>query len=211
MSRLFCTIVVIVCIIQAAVLSLPLLSIDGFSWAENLVFDGNGSLFVSDYVKGEIKRIYLCSRASSNSNSDSPVDGDYSSRFGNSDDNYCVDIYASTGLKSVSGLVVSSDGRALYAGVILASNSAVAAAANSENGADEFALIRMPTDPALANGGYEIVLKTKLKPNGLAADWSTNTIYYTEEGSGTDDTGTLSAIHLPVEKEGRNFRYLFWH
>ena len=33
----------------ATATSLPYLNVDGFSWAENLCFDGNGNLFVSDW------------------------------------------------------------------------------------------------------------------------------------------------------------------
>ena len=34
------------------------LSVDGYSWAEQLAFDGLGSLFISDAVRGELTRIY---------------------------------------------------------------------------------------------------------------------------------------------------------
>ena len=39
---------------------LPMLEVGGFSWAENLVFDGNGGLFASEYHRGELIRIQLC-------------------------------------------------------------------------------------------------------------------------------------------------------
>lgn len=45
-----------------AVSALPLLEVSGFSWAENLAFDGRGSLFVSDVATGELSRIYLCGK-----------------------------------------------------------------------------------------------------------------------------------------------------
>jgi hypothetical protein len=32
--------------------TLPMLNISGFSWAENLAFDGHGNLFVSDATTG---------------------------------------------------------------------------------------------------------------------------------------------------------------
>lgn len=40
-----------------------LLNVDGFTWAENLAFDGLGSLFVSEAVRGELWRIYPCGKA----------------------------------------------------------------------------------------------------------------------------------------------------
>jgi hypothetical protein len=41
--------------------SLPDLLVDGFSWAENLIFDDKyDNLFVSDAVQGKLYRIYLC-------------------------------------------------------------------------------------------------------------------------------------------------------
>jgi len=38
---------------------LPVLDMDGFTWAENLGFDGLGNMFVSDPVVGKLWRIYL--------------------------------------------------------------------------------------------------------------------------------------------------------
>ena len=72
----------------------PLLSIDGFSWAENLVFDGKGNLFVSEAVRGEIWRIFLSESG-----------------------NYSKNIHLSEGLSQVGGMVVSPDAKYLYAGV----------------------------------------------------------------------------------------------
>ena len=46
-----------------AVPSLPSLEVRGFSWAENLVFDGMGNMFVSDATTGDISRIHLCPNA----------------------------------------------------------------------------------------------------------------------------------------------------
>lgn len=65
--------------------------IDGFSWAENLVFDGNGNMFVSENTRGELWRIYRC------------IDGK----------EYCKEIHAS-GFKSFGGL--ACNGTHLYAG-----------------------------------------------------------------------------------------------
>lgn len=43
-------------VINCSVLVIPIAT--GFAWAENLIFDGNGNLFVSDVTRGEIYRIY---------------------------------------------------------------------------------------------------------------------------------------------------------
>ena len=51
---------VLLSISGVALATLPILEVDGFSWAENLVFDGLGSMFVSDANTGYITRIYLC-------------------------------------------------------------------------------------------------------------------------------------------------------
>lgn len=37
---------------------LPSLNFEGFSWAENLAFDGLGNLFVTDAVRGELWRFF---------------------------------------------------------------------------------------------------------------------------------------------------------
>lgn len=79
--------------------SLPTLEVDGFSWAENLAFDGLGSLFVSDVTTGKITRIYLCG------------------------DEYCKTTHLSEGIDSGGGLAVSLDGQTLYAGVTLSDKS----------------------------------------------------------------------------------------
>ena len=76
------------------VAALPILNIDGFTWAENLVFDGNGHMFVSDTVKAEVYKIELCQNATS----------------------YCKSIYLHGGLKGIGGMQVSSDGLTLFAG-----------------------------------------------------------------------------------------------
>jgi len=83
--------------IVGASFGLPLLNIDGFTWAENLVFDGNGNLFVSDTVKGEVYKIELCQNATS----------------------YCKSVYLHGGLKGIGGMQVSEDGNTLYAGVTM--------------------------------------------------------------------------------------------
>ena len=80
------------CLASLVSSSLPLLVVDGFSWAENLAFDGLGSLFVSELNRGELHRIWLCGET------------------------YCNGVHAS-GFKGTGGLAVSPDGITLYAGV----------------------------------------------------------------------------------------------
>lgn len=78
------------------VLSLPALNIGGFSWAENLVFDGIGGLFVSESVRGELWRISL-----------NPVTGNYTSL-----------IHVAKGFKKFGGLSTTEDGQIVYAAVV---------------------------------------------------------------------------------------------
>lgn len=75
---------------------LPTLNIDGFSWAENLVFDGLGGLFVSESVRGELWRISY--DASSNS--------------------YNATVHISKNFKQFGGLSVSPDGKTVFAAAV---------------------------------------------------------------------------------------------
>lgn len=74
--------------------NLPTLNMAGFTWAENLCFDGHGNLFVSDSTRGEIWRIYLCPTKQS----------------------YCNSLHLK-GFKSIAGLTTDKTGDILYAGV----------------------------------------------------------------------------------------------
>jgi len=81
--------------------SLPTLDVRGFSWAENLVFDANENLFVSDTTTGILWRIYLAA-----------------DRL-----NYRKDEHISAGsFNKINGLTVSQDGQTLYAVVELAAD-----------------------------------------------------------------------------------------
>lgn len=148
--------------------SLPLLNIEGFSWAEQLVFDGRGNMFVSEAVRGELWRIYLC-------------------EDDNHNDDYCNEIYLTEGFAQFGGLVVSPDGLTLYAGVTLADDSK--------------ALIAVPTTGTGPNATYTIVTPTKHQPNGLQGDFNTNMLYYTDEGVGSEEGGTLNSISLDTAAE----------
>lgn len=143
--------------------SLPLLNIDGFTWAENLAFDGLGNLFVSDAVQGKLQRIFLCESGTS----------------------YCNVTHLSEGLRDIGGLQISPDGLTIYAGATLAnrSNSIISASTSS------------------TDGSFEVISITKNKPNGMACDWANNILYYTDEGTGSEDGGTLTAFDLTYGNE----------
>jgi len=75
--------------------SLPYLNVDGFSWAENLCFDGNGNLFVSDWRRGEFWRIWLSDDGKS----------------------YEKEVVLTGDFKHTGGMQVNKDGTIIYAGV----------------------------------------------------------------------------------------------
>lgn len=95
--------VVMICFagLSAVYADLPMLSIDGFAWAENLHFDGLGGLFVSESVLGQLFRISY--NASSNS--------------------YVRTTHISQGFKQFGGLAVTADGQILYAAVVFEDKS----------------------------------------------------------------------------------------
>ena len=75
----------------AAASSLPLLNVGGYAWAENLVFDCQGNMFVSDHFQGTVTRIALNTTTNT----------------------YEKHVHAA-GFDSVGGLSVSDDGQILY-------------------------------------------------------------------------------------------------
>lgn len=111
----------------AGACDLPTLNVDGFSWAENLVFDGLGGLFVSDAVKGELSKIELC------------VDP-------NGVSTYCSNVYLKDGLRSLGGLSVTADGKTLYAGASLDDKTAVIISTPTSNNPDgTYEIVAKPT------------------------------------------------------------------
>ncbi len=74
--------------------TLPVLDMSGFSWAENLAFDANGNLFVSDATTGKIWRIFLPPNANS----------------------YSRTLHLS-GFDGCLGLVASEDGQQMFSAV----------------------------------------------------------------------------------------------
>lgn len=88
---------------SVAEVALPDLVVSGFSWAENLVFDGFGSLFVAESVRGEIWKINLC----------------------NDGKEYCSTIQLTDGISSVGGMQIPPDGKTIYAGATLSDGTPV--------------------------------------------------------------------------------------
>ena len=85
--------VVAACLL-VAVSCLPVLDVRGFAWAENLVFDGQGNLFVSDTTTGILYRIYLSADKLS----------------------YRKDEHVAAGsFNKINGLAISADGSTVYA------------------------------------------------------------------------------------------------
>jgi len=76
---------------------LPNLVVSGFTWAENLAFDGLGNLFISENIRGELWRINLC-------------------RDGT---DYCSVLQLGDGFSSFGGLQIPPDGSVVYAGATL--------------------------------------------------------------------------------------------
>lgn len=83
-------------LIDLSVCSLPMLNIDGFSWAENLVFDGLGGLFVSEAIRGQLWRV----------------------SFDSSSNSYNATVHISKNFKQFGGLSVSPDGKTVFAAAV---------------------------------------------------------------------------------------------
>lgn len=81
--------------------SSPYVIFEGFSWAENLAFDGRGGLFVSDAVKGELWKI----------------------QFNETSSVYDGRIFLKQGATQFGGLAITPDGLTMYAGAILEDES----------------------------------------------------------------------------------------
>lgn len=143
--------------------SFPQLEVSGFSWAENLAFDGLGNMWVSEAIRGELWRIWLNSEGTS----------------------YNSEIYLTKGVSQFGGLAITPCGEHLYAGVTLDDKS--------------YALIHVPLTSKV--GTFDIILNTKNQPNGLAADWENKVLYYTDEGTGSSEGGTVYGINLTSGSE----------
>lgn len=97
----FVFLIAVLAVIAGAAKDLPSLVFEGFSWAENLEFDGIGHLFVSEAVRGELWRIQL------NSNQTS----------------YEGHIFLNEGFTMFGGLSASPDGLRMLAGATFEDDS----------------------------------------------------------------------------------------
>jgi hypothetical protein len=96
------SLLVLLSVLCGAALALPQLVVGGFSWAENLCFDGRGSLFVSEHVRGQLVRIYLSGNGT----------------------RYDSTVHLDAGFKHFGGLAATADGATLYAAVTFADGTA---------------------------------------------------------------------------------------
>lgn len=161
----FCSVFLLVISVVSSLTqsALPNLVVPGFSWAENLVFDGLGNMFVSDSIRGELWKINLCKNGT----------------------DYCNTFHLNDGFSSFGGLQVSPDGMTVYAGATLTDGT--------------FVVVTTPTNAENAES-YTIIAKTKKQPNGMACDWNTQTLYYTNEGS-PSESGMLVGVDLKTGAE----------
>ena len=90
----------VVCVVYAADSS-PYIVFEGFSWAENLAFDGRGGLFVSDAIKGELWKIM----------------------YNDTSSQYDGQIFLKKGATQFGGLAISNDGLHIYAGAVMEDKS----------------------------------------------------------------------------------------
>jgi sugar lactone lactonase YvrE len=103
--------------------SLPTLNFGGFTWAENLCFDGRGNLFVSESSRGELWRIALCANQTA----------------------YCGEVWL-TGL-SPQGLAASPDGLFLLAAVKLDDKSYAISNVSTTNTGEYSIVSRIKHEP----------------------------------------------------------------
>lgn len=142
--------------------SLPKVIFEGFTWGENLIFDGHGSLFATDYVRGELWRVYACGAEN---------DGD---------EEYCNEKFLTNdeNIEAMAGLAVSADGYEVYVGCKFVDGS--------DDAGTKYGLIKMNTTSSSST--YELVTYTTSLPNGLVYD-TVNDIFYmtdvTKNGSVT--------------------------
>jgi len=139
-------------------------------WAENLAFDGHGNLFVSSpkndkFQRGEVWRISLCEDLS----------------------NYCGNVHLT--MAGLGGFVMSKDGSELYIGATLDDGSSAIVKTKTSSSSSSSAAA------AATDGDYTLVVKTDARPNGFAADWESNTLFWTHEGfTKTESEGKGGAI-----------------
>jgi hypothetical protein len=156
----------------AAGVSGALLNVDGFAWAENLAFDGLGSLFVSEAVRGELWRIYPCGKQRKRP-SCSFIFYIYLNEFHLwwLDTSYCKKLHISKGINAFGGLAVVPDGKTIFAGVTF-SDGTVGVISTSTSA----------LSAGTAEGTYSVLSRAlPFQPNGMAADWDRGVLYCTDE------------------------------
>jgi len=99
---------------------------------------------------------------------------------------YCSKIQLTDGLSSVGGMQIPPDGKTIYAGATLEDGKTHTLISTEAN----------PVGPAT----FKVIAETKFQPNGLAADWNTNMLYYTYEGN-AQEAGALMRYDLNSNKE----------
>jgi len=93
---------------------------------------------------------------------------------------YDAGIHLTDGVSQFGGLQISPDGSTVYAGATLPD--------------DSHALLS--TSATVSDGTFEVVVVTKNQANGLACDFSAKICYMTDEGTGSDEGGTVVAVDL---------------
>ena len=93
---------------------------------------------------------------------------------------YCKEVYLDEGISQFGGIQVQSDGLIVYVGVTFDDKSQ--------------GIISAPTSNA--EGKYTIIAKTPNQPNGLAFDEKMNVLFYTDEGTGSEEGGTVCSVNM---------------
>lgn len=93
---------------------------------------------------------------------------------------YCGGVYVE-GFDMVGGMVATNDGAYLYAGVTFLDDAG-------------YGIIKVPTAEPIGN--YTVVVKTSHHPNGMAVDWDTGLMFFTDEGTGEEEGGTVSTYNI---------------
>jgi sugar lactone lactonase YvrE len=88
----------------------------------------------------------------------------------------------SAGIKQIGGLTVTPDGTTLYAGVTFSDRSK--------------GIIKTSTAPSNGESSWSLVAKTENQPNGMAADWSEGFLYCTDEGTGSQNGGSVISVDI---------------
>ena len=80
---------------------------------------------------------------------------------------YCGKVYITEGVGQFGGLAITPDGLVIYAGATLDNGTQVLLSANTQDSRET----------------YKVLALTEHQPNGLAADWENEVLYFTDEGA----------------------------